>query len=135
MLCMHLQCFQPKNSQRFLSQNSCLIFLSYVVQLEKYKRPIKISTRKLLNHQHEIHYIRTIPISASGVLIFGVQAMKLQPQGSCKSRFFYAGFYCFMDITVMKIVLITKVCSLKSMQLTVMMLARLLMIFQLTNSS
>jgi len=34
------------------------------VQLENRRQLLKVSTHELLNQQHEIHYIRTIPISA-----------------------------------------------------------------------
>ena len=42
------------------------------MQLEKRRQPMKISTHECLNQQHEIHYIRIIPVSASlGFLIRG----------------------------------------------------------------
>ena len=46
-------------------------------------------THELLNQQHEVHWIRTIHISASmAFLSMVVQAMKFQPQGFYKNRLF-----------------------------------------------
>ena len=74
MLCMHLHCFQHKNSWWSLRtlwvQNSCIMILSYVVQLEKRGQLIKTSTHELLNQQHEIRFTRSIPISASLLFLF-----------------------------------------------------------------
>ena len=59
---------------------------------------MNISSHEFCNQQHEIHYIRTIPISAFlGFIfrfLFGAQAMKFLPQSSYKNRFFYVCFYC-----------------------------------------
>ena len=47
---------------------------AYVVQLEKWRHLMEVSTHEFSNQQHEIHYIRTIPISVSlGFLFRGVK--------------------------------------------------------------
>ena len=58
------------DSLEHFSRTSCIIILSYVVQLEKRRQPMKVATHKLLNQQYEIHYIKAIPISASLGFLF-----------------------------------------------------------------
>ena len=58
------------DSLQYFSQNSFIIIVSYVLQLEKRRQPMKVATHKLLNQQHEIHYIKAIPISASLGFLF-----------------------------------------------------------------
>ena len=69
-----LHVFTLFSAQEFLrtfeNLNCCKIILSYVVQLERHKQPMKISTHEFLNQEHEFHYIRTTPIAASLGFLF-----------------------------------------------------------------
>ena len=55
--------------KKTLKSEFLMIILSYVVQLEKHREPMRIFTHELLIQQQEIQHVRTTPISASGVLI------------------------------------------------------------------